>query len=165
MHVNIAGPMLVNSACGKDYLYVIVDDFTRAVHVRPLRLKSDAVEAFKSFKAVDENESGKEIQEVLMDNACELCLGKMGDLCKQEGIKLHTMVPYRPASNGVAERTIRVLTSVVRVTLRDPDYLWAEAFSVATYVHNRTSTRVLEGLTPFHCAMGSQVRKEPQAAC
>ena len=105
--------MLVNSACGKDYLYVIVDDFTRAVHARPLRLKSDAVEAFKSFKAVDENESGKEIQEVLMDNARELCLGKMGDLCEQEGIKLHTMVPYHPASNGVAERTIRVLTSVV----------------------------------------------------
>lgn len=90
-----------------------MDGFTRAVHTRPLQLKSDAVEASKSFKAVDENESGNRIQEVLMDNTCGLYLGKMGNLCKQEGIKLHMMVPCCPVSNGVAKCTIRVLTSVV----------------------------------------------------
>jgi len=46
------------------------------------------------------------------------------------------MVPYHPASNGVAKRTIRVLTSSVRAMLTDsglPKSLWAEAFNTAVY--------------------------------
>ena len=36
VHINIAGPMPVRSAGRKEYLYVIVDDFTRTVYARPL---------------------------------------------------------------------------------------------------------------------------------
>ena len=104
VHIDIAGPMPVRSAGGKEYLYVVVDDYTRTVYARHLRLKSEAIEAFKAFKAAAENESGKKIREVLTDNARELCMREMRELCVQEGIKLHTSVPYHPASNGVAER-------------------------------------------------------------
>ena len=41
VHVDIAGPMPVLSAGGREYLYVLVDDCTRAVWTRPLRLKSE----------------------------------------------------------------------------------------------------------------------------
>ncbi len=64
-------------------------------------------------------------------------------------MKISTTVPYHPASNGVAERTIGVLTSSVRAMLTDsglPKSLWAEAFNTATYVRNRTLTSVLDGL-------------------
>jgi len=152
VHIDIAGPMPVKSAGGKSYLYIVVDDYTRAVYVKPLALKSEAADAFKAYKAVAENESGKKIREILTDNARELSMGEMRDICEQEGIKLHTTVPYHPASNGVAERTIGVLTGAVRAMLKDsglPDSLWAEAFVTAAYVHNRTPTRALEGLTPF----------------
>ena len=71
MHIDIADPMPVNSAGGREYLYVIVDDFTRTVNAKPLRLQSEAVEAFKALKA----ESG----EVLTDNACEDVNREHGD--------------------------------------------------------------------------------------
>ena len=69
VHIDIAGPMPVKSTGGREYLYVVMDDCTRTVYAKPLRLKSEAIEAFKAFKAAAENESGKKIQEVMMDNA------------------------------------------------------------------------------------------------
>ena len=38
-------------------------------------------------------------------------MGEMKVICEQEGIRLHTSVWYSPRSNGVAERTIGLLTT------------------------------------------------------
>ena len=99
-----------------------------------------------------ENALGYKLCEVMTDNACELSMGEMRKLCEREGIKLNTTVPYHPASNGVAERAIGVLTNSVRAMLHNsglPRYLWAEVFNTATYVHNWMSMRALGGLTPY----------------
>ena len=157
VHVDIVGPMPVQSAGGKEYVYVVVDDFSRAVYTQPLHLKSEAVTAFKVFRAAAELESGKRLREVMTDNAGELSMGEMRELCEQEGIKLHTSVPYHPVSNGVAERTIGILTNIVRAMLHDCSLLrslWAEAFKTATYVRNRTPTKALGGRTPFELVYG-----------
>ena len=90
----------------------------------------------------------------MTDNAHELC---MGEVKEKEGIRLHTSVRYSPESNGVAERTIGVLTSATRAMLHDsglPKFLWAEAFSAATYVHNRTPRRALGGRMPYEVLYG-----------
>jgi hypothetical protein len=57
VHVDVAGPIPVTSAGGKVCEYVVVDDHTRAVYTKPLRLKPDSVDAFKTFMATAENES------------------------------------------------------------------------------------------------------------
>jgi len=49
--------MSKKSAGGKEYEYIIVDDYSWVVYTHPLRLKSDTPEAFKMFKAATENES------------------------------------------------------------------------------------------------------------
>ena len=84
LHVNIAGPMHVPSARGSLYLYVAVDDYTHAVYTQPLFFKSEAPEAFKAFRAATENGSGKGLCEVMTDNACELLMGEMRDICKHD---------------------------------------------------------------------------------
>ena len=65
----------------------------------------------------------------------------MKDTCEQEGTKLHMSVWYSPKLNGVAERTIRVLTNAVCAMLHDsglPKSLWAEAFNAAaTFIIGR----------------------------
>jgi transposase InsO family protein len=159
VHIDVAGPMPMKSAGGKEYEYVIVDDYSRAVYTRPLRLKSEAAEVFKIFKAAAENESQKTMREVMTDNARELSMGEVKEICEREGIKLHTSVRYNPESNEVAEHTIGVLTNAVRAMLHDsglPRYLWAEAFNAATYVHNRTPTRALGGRTPYEVIYGTK---------
>jgi len=109
-------------------VYVVVDDYTRAVYTRPLRLKSEAVDAFRPLREVAENESGKRLREVMTDNSREQSMGEMRDICQREGIKLNTAVPYHPTSNGVAERTRRP-TNALRAILHEsglPNALWAE---------------------------------------
>ena len=88
--------------------------------------------------------------EVMTDNAREPSMDEMRELCGREVIKSNTIAPYHPASNGVAERAIGVLTNIVRAMLHDfglPKFLWGEVFSTATHVHNKTPTRALDGLT------------------
>ena len=99
VHIDIAGPMPIKSAGGKEYEYVVVDDYSRVVFTHPLRHKSEAPEVFKIFKAAAENESGKKLREVMTDNAHELCMGEMRNICEENGIKLHTSVRYSPESN------------------------------------------------------------------
>ena len=105
--------MPIKSAGGREYVYVIVDDYTQAVYTKPLHLKSEAVEVFKVFQAEVERASGNKLCEVMTDNAHELSMGEMCELCKRKGIRLNTMVPYHPASNGVAEQAIGVLTNIM----------------------------------------------------
>jgi len=72
-------------------------------------------------------------------------------------VKISTMVPYHPASNGIAKRTIRVLTSSVHAMLTDsrlPKSLWVEAFNTATYIQNRMLTSVLDGHMPYDMVYG-----------
>ena len=42
--------MQVKSAGGKEYEYIAVDDYTRAVYTQPIRVNSEASEAFGVFK-------------------------------------------------------------------------------------------------------------------
>jgi transposase InsO family protein len=116
--------------------------------MRPLHAKSEAVAAFKTFKAMVENELGRKVREVMTDNAHKLSMGEMRTFCKTKGIRISTTVPYHPVSNGVTERMIGVLTGAVRAMLHDsglPKSLWAEAFNTVTYVRNRVLTGALDG--------------------
>ena len=96
------------------------------------------------------------MRKVMIDNARELCMGEMKEICEESRIKLNPAVRYSLQSNGVAERTIGVLTSAVRAKLHDSN-LWAEAFSAATYVHNRTPTKALGGRTPYEVLYGMKL--------
>ena len=50
VHIDRARPMPTKSADGKEYEYIVVDEYSRAVYTCPLRLKSDAPEALKIFE-------------------------------------------------------------------------------------------------------------------
>ena len=56
-------------------------DYTRAVYTRPPRLKSEAADAFKSFRVAAENNSGSKLHAVMIDNARELSMGEVRDIC------------------------------------------------------------------------------------
>jgi len=125
VHIDMAGPISVKSAGGNECDYVVLDDSSRAVYSMPLCLKLEAADAFKTFKAAAENESDNKLREVMTDNARELSMGEMRTICDEEGIRFSTTVPYHPASNGIAERAIGVLTNATCAVVRNG--LWGKA--------------------------------------
>lgn len=64
-----------------------------------LKEKSQALDSFKSFKAIAENESGCKIKTLRSDRGGEYVA--TADFLKESGIKHHQ---YTPQQNGVAER-------------------------------------------------------------
>ncbi len=62
VHIDITGDIAVASGGGREYVCVVVGDHTREVYTRPLRFKSEVVEAFEAFeafRAAVENDSGR----------------------------------------------------------------------------------------------------------
>jgi len=90
VHTDIIGPMPTKSVGGRECAYTVVDGDTLAVYTIPLRLKSEAADAFKSFRAA-ENKSWSRLRAVMTDNTRKLSMGGVRDICKQVGIKLHTL--------------------------------------------------------------------------
>ena len=102
-----------------------LEDYTRAVYTRLPRLKLETADAFKSFRAAADNESGSRLRAVMTANTRELSMGEVRDICEQDGIAPHTTVLYHPASNWVAERTIGVYTNAapaMPIQLRSPGF-------------------------------------------
>jgi len=93
VHIDIVGPMPTKPVGGGEYAYTVVDDYTRAVYTRPLRLNSKAANAIKLFRVAAKNESGTGLRAVMTDNARELSMGEVRDICEQDSIKLYTTVP------------------------------------------------------------------------
>jgi transposase InsO family protein len=64
-----------------------------------------------------------------------------------------------PEHNGVAERLNGILLEKVRAMLHAsglPKFLWSEAVRHAVWLKNRTSTKALDGRTPFEALTGQK---------
>lgn len=152
IHGDLVGPMPVESVGRCKYGFVLMDDYSRASWVLPLRAKSDAPTAFEAWAALMENGTDSTIKAVMFDNAKEFVAGRMKEYCDQKGIRINSSVPYSPSSNGVAERLVGVATNGTRAMLRDsalPPRFWAEAMSTFMYLRNRTPTSANDGVTPY----------------
>jgi transposase InsO family protein len=151
IHGELVGPMPVESVGRCKYGFVLMDDYSRASWVLPLRAKSDA-----PVKLM-ENGTGRTIRTVMFDNAREFVAGRMKEFCDQRGIRIISSTPYSPPSNGIAERLVGVATHGTRAMLRDsglPPRFWAEAMTTFMYLRNRTPTKPNDGKTPFELFYG-----------
>ena len=67
VHSDICGPINPSSNGGKRYIIIFIGDFSRKTWVYFLQAKSDAFEAFKSFKIMVEKEAGSQIKVLRTD--------------------------------------------------------------------------------------------------
>nr|GEX13339.1 hypothetical protein [Tanacetum cinerariifolium] len=124
LHMDLCGPMRVESVNRKKYILVIVDDYSRFTWVKFLRSKDEASDFIIKFL--------KMIQEV--------------------GISHETSVARSPQQNGVVERRNRTLIEAARTMLIYAQallFLWAEAVATACYTQNRSIIRLRHEKTPY----------------
>ena len=77
-------------------MLAFIDDFSRKVWVYMLKHKNEALKYFKQWKALMENQTGKKIKWLRIDNGPEFCNSKFDEFCRNEGIGRHRTTVYTP---------------------------------------------------------------------
>ncbi|GJW59323.1 retrovirus-related pol polyprotein from transposon TNT 1-94 [Tanacetum coccineum] len=152
LHMDLCGPMRVQSINGKKYILVIVNDYFRFTWVKFLRSK-DKTPAFviNLFKQLQVG-LNKTVKFVRTDNGTEFVNKVLTDYYESVGITHEKTVPRTPQQNGVVERRNRTIVEVVRTMLifsKAPLFLWAEAVATVCYTENRSLIHTLYNKTPY----------------
>ncbi|XP_073102006.1 uncharacterized protein [Elaeis guineensis] len=151
IHTDIYGPITPASFGGRHYFLTFIDDFSRKIWVYHLKEKCDALETFKRFKALVENQTRCKIKALRSDRRGKFTSNAFEEFCISQGIWRTLTAPYSPQQNGIAERKNQTILDMVRSMLKMkemPKEFWTEAVNCAVYILNRCPTKNLEGRTP-----------------
>ncbi|KAJ9545171.1 LOW QUALITY PROTEIN: hypothetical protein OSB04_024878 [Centaurea solstitialis] len=141
LHMDLCGPMRVQSINGRKYVLVIVDDFSRYTWVNFLRSKDGASDIIISFIRNVQVRLQLPVQVIRTDNGTEFKNRKLDSFLDSVGIT-HTFSAARtPQQNGVVERKNRTLVEAARTMLtfsKLPLHFWAEAVASACFTQNQS---------------------------
>ena len=136
---------------GADYFITFIDDFTRFGHVYLISHKSDALDCFKRYTNLVENQLNVKIKTLRTDRGREYLSDQFKSFCDEKGIARQLTISYTPQQNGVAERRNRTLLDMVRSMMAQanlPISFWRDALLTVAYVLNRVPSNSVPS-TPY----------------
>ncbi|GJV03883.1 putative ribonuclease H-like domain-containing protein [Tanacetum coccineum] len=152
LHMDLCGPLRVQSISRKKYILVIVDDYSRFTWVKFLRSKDETPAFVINLLKQLQVGLNKTVWFVRTDNGTEFVNKELTDYYESVGITHEKTVPRTPQQNGVVERRNRTLVEAARTMLifsKAPLFLWAEAVATACYTQNRSLIHTLHDKTPY----------------
>ncbi|GJW97601.1 retrovirus-related pol polyprotein from transposon TNT 1-94 [Tanacetum coccineum] len=153
LHMDLCGPMRVESINGKKYILVIVDDYSRYTWTLFLRSKDETPEVLKDFLKMIQRNLQAQVITVRTDRGTEFLNKTLHAYFKEEGIEHQTSTPRTPEQNGVVKRRNRTLVEAARTMLsasKLPLFFWAEAIATACYTQNRSIIIPTHEKTAYH---------------
>jgi hypothetical protein len=87
VHNDLCGPTQTTSLQGESYFMLFIDDFTRMGWICFFKEKSEALNKFKAFKTLVENEKEKKIKFLRLDNGGEFTSKEFDLFCETHRIK------------------------------------------------------------------------------
>ena len=97
-----------------------------------------------------ENQTGKKIRVLMTDNEGEYTSNELIEYCSAKGIKKEHTMPHTPEHNGVEKWKNRTMVGAAKAMLFYqglPLFLWAEAYRIVVYIHNRCPHTALGSMT------------------
>nr|GFA44481.1 retrovirus-related Pol polyprotein from transposon TNT 1-94 [Tanacetum cinerariifolium] len=152
LHMDLCGPMHVQSINGKRYVLVVVDDYSRYTWVFFLHSKDEASEVIISFIKKTQVNLQLQVQHVRTDNGMEFKNKTLAKFFDDVGITQQFSAARTPQQNGVVERRNRTLVKAARTMLifaNLPSFLWAEAIATACFTQNCSIIHKRFNKTPF----------------
>ena len=140
------------SHSGYNYWITFIDDYSRFKAVVPLKRKSDAFNAFKTFKAFAENQTGRKIKKFRCDKGGEYMSNEFIGFLDACGIAKQYTVRNCPQQNGVAERANRTLAERIIAMLEGSGLskrYWGECLAALVHVLNCCPTSIVTDSTPY----------------
>ncbi|GKA01905.1 retrovirus-related pol polyprotein from transposon TNT 1-94 [Tanacetum coccineum] len=104
LHMDLCGPMRVQTINGKKYILVIVDDYSRFTWVKFLRSKDETPTVVIKFLKQIQVGLNKTVRFIRTDNGTEFVNKTLYDYYESVGIFHQKTVPRTPQQNGVVER-------------------------------------------------------------
>ncbi|GKC01283.1 putative ribonuclease H-like domain-containing protein [Tanacetum coccineum] len=152
LHMDLCGPMRVQTINGNKYILVIVDDYSQFTWVKFFRSKDETPAVVIKFLKQIQVGLNKTIRYVRTDNGTEFVNKDLTDYYERVGIFHQKTVSRTPQQNGVVERRNRTLVEAARTMLifsKAPMFLWAEAVATACYTQNRSLIHTRHDKTPY----------------
>ncbi|KAJ9538190.1 hypothetical protein OSB04_030923 [Centaurea solstitialis] len=153
LHMDLCGPMRIQSISGKKYILVMVDEYSRYTWLEFLRMKSEAPELIIKFIKRIQVLLQLPVRKIRSDNGTEFKNATLDAYLTSVGISHNFSGAYTPQQNGVVERRNRTLVEAARTMLAYsglPLTFWAEAVSTACFTQNRTIITKRFKKTPYH---------------
>nr|GEX74797.1 hypothetical protein [Tanacetum cinerariifolium] len=152
LHMDLCGPMRVQTINGKKYILVIVDDYSQFTWVTFLRSKDENPEVIIKFITQIQVSLNKTVRYVRTDNGTEFVNHTLTEYYERIGLFHQKTVPRTPQQNGVVKRRNRTLIEAARTMLifsKASMFLWAEAVATACYTQNRSLIHTRHHKTPY----------------
>nr|GEW53635.1 hypothetical protein [Tanacetum cinerariifolium] len=152
LHMNLCGPMRVQTINWKKYILVIVDDYYRFTWVKFLRSKDETPEVFIKFLQQIQVGLNKTVRYIRTDNGTEFVNQTLTEYYERIGIFHQKTVLRAPQQNSVVERQNRTLIEAARTMLifsKALMFLWTEAVATACYTQNRSLIHTRHNKTPY----------------
>ena len=105
--------MSVRARHGAIYFIIFTDNYTRYYHIFLIFHKSEALDCFKRYLGLIENQKNKIMKALCTDQVGEYLSEMFKQFCNEKGIKRQMTIHYFPQQNGVAERQNRTLLDMV----------------------------------------------------
>ncbi|KAI3666984.1 hypothetical protein L6452_42025 [Arctium lappa] len=143
LHMDLFGPVNIQSIVGKKYTLVIIDEYFRYTWVIFLRCKSDTPEELIYFVKKMEVLNNLTVRSIRSDHGTEFKNSSLNNFFENKGISHNFSSVRTPQQNGVVERRNRTIIEATRSMLSDSHLLtqfWAEAKPVAE--HSSTPQKV-----------------------
>nr|GEX48967.1 hypothetical protein [Tanacetum cinerariifolium] len=153
LHMDLCGPMRVESINGKKYVLVIVDDYSRYTWTHFLRSKDETSEVLIDFLRLVQRGLHAQVRIVRTDKGMEFLNKTLHAYFASEGINHQTSVARTPEQNGVVKRWNRTLSEAARTMLSAAKVLlffWAEAIATTCFTQNRSLVIPRHDKTPYH---------------
>jgi hypothetical protein len=147
----------VVSTSGMKYFVTFIDCFSWMTWVYLMKHKDEVLRCSQDFCALVKNQFNTRIQIIRTDNGTEYVNKEFNSFLSAHGILHQTSCPDTPPQNGVAERKNRHILEVARslmFTMNVPKFLWSDAVLTATYLINRTPSRILGMKTTCEMLLG-----------
>ncbi|GJU46483.1 putative ribonuclease H-like domain-containing protein [Tanacetum coccineum] len=157
LHMDLFGPVSVESINKKKYCLVVTDDCSKFSWVFFLAYKDETYDMLHDLIVGLENRLRHKVKTIRCDHGTEFKNQLMNEFCAKKGIKREYSIARTPQQNGVAERKNRTLIEAARTMLADsllPIQFWAEAVNTACYVLNRVLVTKPQMMTPYEILMG-----------
>ncbi|GKD71434.1 retrovirus-related pol polyprotein from transposon TNT 1-94, partial [Tanacetum coccineum] len=117
IHMDLCGPMRVESINGKKYVLVIINDYSRYTWTHFLRSKDETLRVLIDFLTLVQSGLHAQVTTVRTDKGTKFLNKTLHTYFAKEGIRHETSTARTPEQNGVVERRNYTLVEATRTML------------------------------------------------